>query len=103
MPCWTVEIASVKMPAMRADLLCKALLRLGAKDILHISSAGVTSFALAGHSYRLQGGVLSYEEGAPNIADAIKVAYSRQVIAKVAKANQWTVQEVAANAFEVAK
>lgn len=101
MPCWTIETASVAMPQMRGELLRKALEKFGATKIEFVGN--FTRFRLWDEAYILQDGVLSFRKGAPNLADRIKVGYSRQVIAQVAKTNRWTVKEVRPNEFEVVK
>ena len=101
MPCDSVILNSVQMPAMRPDLAALAALRMGATNIRQVGA--VLAFTFEGVPCVLRAGRLDVPEGYEGIADLLKVQYARQALAVAAKQNGWQVKETKPNDFEVIK
>jgi hypothetical protein len=97
MPCDTVQLNQVNVGKMHPALLVKALEGLGATNIT------ARSFYLQGVYCRLEGEKLIVPEGSEHLADKLKVAYSRQVVAYSAKKQGFKVKEVRPNVFALVK
>ena len=102
MPCYTVQLNTVKLTAADPDLLKAAVLdlghpftRTGAKIRLSTPSGQVT----------IEGGVLKSSslsvEALEALRNDIQQAYSRQAVYLAARTQGWKVKQVGANQYEV--
>jgi len=101
MPCDSIQLNSLDVGKMHADLLRRALQEIGAVGISQ--GANLTTFMLDGARCSIRDGRLTLPAGAEHLADRIKVGYSRQVIRTSAAKNGWRVKEVKPNVFQVVK
>lgn len=101
MPCDSIQLNSIDVPAMNSALLKKALESLKATGIV-ITESGA-AFYLAGQRIQIARGRMVVPAGSEHLADKVKAAYSRQVVFFTAKRNGWQVKETKANVFQVVK
>jgi hypothetical protein len=106
MPCDQVITNTVDMPKMQPDLLLRGLKDLGARNVRNIGSA--IYFTTATGDYRLTSGVLVGLDGQDartvgQQADALKVAYSTNVVKATAARAGWNLKQVGATAYVVQK
>lgn len=109
MPCDSIITNSVNMPAMQTDILRAALTELGAKFIT--ASGDALEFQFDGVFCTLRNGKLTtrrsaYQQGRQQdgaIADAVKRAYSHQVVRLKARANGWKIQQTGTHKYKVTR
>jgi len=85
MPCWEVNLMSVKLEAADKKLLKKAATATGLRVIEDRQFMYIGPIAL-----NTERGIAEFDSRYANTFNALKVQYSKQVVEKVAKAKGWT-------------
>jgi hypothetical protein len=106
MPCDSVILNRVELPAMNRKLTDLALVALGGQA-LHYAGQSFTIKGFAGY-FRIAGATLIGVSGQDaetigKAADLLKRAYSAEVVKYTAKRNGWQIKQTAAFAYEVIK
>lgn len=105
MPCDSVIVNRVEMPAMHPELTGRALKEMGASGVW--TSGETIGFSYQGDDYTLRGGVLSSSDVGQKrigeVADLLKRQYSVQVVKQTARANGWQLQQTGEFNYKVVR
>ncbi len=99
MPCDSVVTIGVDLKLANSRLILAALEKMEAK---HIMTDGGVSFYIDGRYYSLQDGQLNGDRRTvANVADRLKLAYTREAVSMAAKRAGWNVEVKSENKLAV--
>lgn len=100
MPCWTIQVNSVKVEAMDHDLMVDALKSMGVE---HIQG---NIFLYQGQRYEVRGGEListAPTSTIERVASELKASYSEQVVLYTAERTGFTAVKTAHRRYKLVK
>lgn len=101
MPCWTITTVKLELKNASLDLLKKALEAQGKQNIYVNTAMGIVTWGYGRDGYNKNTGQISVQTKSDG--NAIRRAYSAEVVKKTASRFGWQVQQSGENRFAIIK